>query len=259
MILTKSQGAHSAFFAVLLLSLSGAGPTGCAAGAEKPAGSGEQAPNTLTDQEKANGWKLLFDGRTTDGWRGYRSKAMPDRWQVRDVALVLQHKSGKTGGDIVTVDQFDNFELSLEWKIAPRGNSGIMYRVTEKEEAPYESGPEYQLLDNAGHEDGKSPLTSAASCYALYAPSKDATRPVGEWNQTRIIVNGNHVEHWLNGVQVVTYELGSADWNKRVAASKFKSMPRFGKEPRGHIDLQDHGDDIAFRNIKIRPLKAKEE
>jgi hypothetical protein len=254
MFLSKQQVTRIGLLTVLLLGLVGAGIL-LRAGAAKPAAESDENLNTLTDQEKAAGWKLLFDGKTTDGWRAYRGKSMPDRWQVVDGTLVLQHKSGKSGGDVVTVGEYDNFELSLEWKIAPGGNSGIMYRVSEEQGAPYESGPEYQLLDNAGHADGKSALTSAASCYALYAPSKDVTKPVGEWNKTRIVVNGNHVEHWLNGVKVVSYELGDADWNKRVEESKFKSMPRFGKEPRGHIDLQDHGDDIAFRNIKIRPLK----
>jgi hypothetical protein len=254
MFMSKQQVTRIGLLAVLLLGLGGVEFL-LWARAEKPPAKSDQNLNTLSDQEKTAGWKLLFDGKTTDGWRAYRGKSMPDRWQVADGALVLQHKSGNSGGDVVTVGEYGNFELSLEWKIAPGGNSGIMYRVSEEQGAPYESGPEYQLLDNAGHADGKSALTSAASCYALYAPSKDVTRPVGEWNKTRIVVDGNHVEHWLNGVKVVTYELGGADWNKRVEESKFKSMPRFGKEPRGHIDLQDHGDDIAFRNIKIRPLK----
>jgi hypothetical protein len=129
-----------------------------------------------------------------------------------------------------------------------------MYRVSEEKGAPYETGPEYQVLDNANHSDGKDPKTSAASAYALYAPAKDATKPIGEWNKGRIVVNGNHVEHWLNGQKVVEYEFGSDDWNKRVAASKFKGMDRFGKEPKGHIDLQDHGNEVAYRNIKIKVL-----
>jgi hypothetical protein len=221
--------------------------------------SGNKTPNTLTDEERAAGWKLLFDGKTTDGWRAFRGKTMPDKWKVVDGALTFQPKTPGRGGDIVTNDQYDNFELSLEWKIAPGGNSGIMYRVSESEGAPYLTGPEYQLLDNAKHPDGRRKETSAASCYALYAPSKDMTKPVGQWNQTRLIVNGHHVEHWLNGEKVVEYELGSDDWQKRVQASKFKDQKNFGQEPKGHIDLQDHGDMIAFRNIKIRPLTEKKE
>jgi hypothetical protein len=226
--------------------------------ADRPARAADaQTPNTLTDKEKTAGWKLLFDGQTTNGWRAYRGKNVPDKWQVVDGALALRPRSGKQGGDIITVDEFDNFELSLEWKIAEGGNSGIMYRVIEEPGASYESGPEYQLLDNAKHPDGRSSLTSAASCYALYAPSEDATKPVGQWNHARLVVNGRRVEHWLNGKKVVTYKLGSRDWNKRVKASKFKDMSHFGKEPRGHICLQDHGDQVEFRNIKIRPLGKK--
>jgi hypothetical protein len=211
-------------------------------------------PNTLTAKERDAGWKLLFDGKTTEGWRQFKGKKVPERWEVVDGTLACRPESGKGGGDIITNDQFDNFELRLDWKIASGGNSGIMYHVTEDGSAPWETGPEYQLLDNAKHPDGKSPFTSAASCYALYAPSKDMTKPVGEWNQTRLVIKGNKVEHWLNGEKVVSYELGSEDWDKKVAHSKFKSMPRFGKEAKGHIDLQDHGDEIAFRNIKVLPL-----
>ena len=171
--------------------------------------------------------------------------------------MTLAHKDGKDGGDIVTDDAFDSFELAIEWKVSPGANSGIMYHVDEAEDAPFFTGPEYQILDNTKHEDGKHKETSAASCYALYAPSKDVTKPVGEWNQTRIIVKGNHVEHWLNDVKVVEYELGSDDWNKRVKASKFNEWKKFGTIKKGGIDLQDHGDDVAYRNIKIRPLNSK--
>ena len=219
----------------------------------------DENANTLTDAEKADGWKLLFDGKTTDGWRAYKGKSVPDKWHVEDGALVFKPNDGSHRGDIVTEDQYDSFELALEWKISPGGNSGVMYRVTEEAGAPFMTGPEYQILDNAKHPDGRHPETSAASCYALYAPAKDVTKPVGEWNKTRIVVNGNHVEHWLNGEKVVEYDFGSDDWEKRVKASKFKDMPRFGKEPKGHIDLQDHGNEVAYRNIKIRPLKPKED
>jgi hypothetical protein len=218
----------------------------------------DTAFNSLTDQEKAAGWKLLFDGKSADGWRAYRGKEMPDKWHVEDGTLVLKPRGGKKGGDIVASDEYDNFELTFEWKISPGGNSGVMYRVSEEEGAPYATGVEYQILDNAKHSDGRNPKTSAASAYALYAPTKDVTKPVGEWNQSKIIVNGNHVEHWLNGEKVVEFEFGSEDWNTRVGKSKFKDMKRFGKESKGYIDLQDHGNEVAYRNIKIRPLKAKE-
>jgi hypothetical protein len=207
--------------------------------------------NELTDAEKKAGWRLLFDGKTTQGWRGYKSQACPDGWKVEDGALV---RAGK-GGDLVTVDEFDDFELVLEWRIAAGGNSGIMFRVSEDEGAPYMTGPECQVLDNAKHPDGKNPKTSAGSCYGLYAPSKDVMKP-GEWNKVRLVVQGSHVEHWLNGEKVVEYEIGSDEWNERIRKSKFKAWAKFGKNAKGHIDLQDHGDRVEYRNIKIRPLEV---
>lgn len=208
-------------------------------------------PNTLTAWEKEHGWKLLFDGKTTQGWRGFKQQSMPAGWQVVDGALA---RVGG-GGDVITVDQYDSFELALDWKVAEGGNSGIMFRVSEAADETYHTGPEFQVLDNARHADGKSPLTSAGSCYGLYEPIKDVTRPAGEWNAARLVVNGNVVEHWLNDVRVVRYELLSADWEKRVAASKFKEWPQYGRVPRGHIALQDHGDRVAYRNIRIRVVR----
>ena len=222
-----------------------------------PARSDSKSPstgNTLSDQERKDGWKLLFDGKTSNGWRKYKSDRMPDKWKVTDGALVFDPNADGSGGDIVTVDEYDDFEFVADWKISPNGNSGVMYHVTEDGEYPWQSGPEYQLLDNAGHADGRNPLTTAASCYALYAPSKDVTKPVGDWNSMRLVVNGPHVEHWLNGVKVAEYKIGGKDWKKRVQQSKFNSMPNFAKAVKGHIDLQDHGDRVEFRNLKIRPL-----
>lgn len=210
----------------------------------------QQGANTLTAAEKADGWKLLFDGKTTTGWRAFKSATPPAGWQATDGELVRQDK----GGDLMTADQFDNFELRLEWKVTKNGNSGIMYRVTDQGSQTYETGPEFQILDNAGHKDGQDPITSAGSNYALYPPARDVTRPVGEWNQVRLILNGAHVEHWMNGVKLLEYELWSEDWDKRVKASKFAKMPGYGRAKRGHLVLQDHGDLVAFRNIKIKPL-----
>jgi cytochrome c len=210
------------------------------------------AHNVLSDDEKKNGWRLLFDGTTTHGWRGYKQASMPSGWRAQDGALVRVDG----GGDIVTDEEFQDFELALEWKISPGGNSGIMTRVSEGREHPWETGPEMQILDNAGHGDGKNPMTSAGACYALYAPRWDVTRAVGSWNRARIVVHKDHTEYWLNGVEVVAYELGSAEWSELVRASKFASMPDFAKEPRGRIALQDHGDVVSFRDIKIRPIAA---
>jgi uncharacterized protein YbdZ (MbtH family) len=204
--------------------------------------------NTLTSEERAQGWKLLFDGKTTTGWRGFRQQNVPAGWQVVNGALT---RTGR-GGDLITIDQFGSFELALEWQIAEGGNSGIMFRVSEEGNATYHTGPELQVLDNHRHPDGKSPLTSAGSCYGLYAPSADVTRPVGSWNQVRLLVRGNYVEHWLNGTRVVQYELFSPEWETRVAESKFKQWPKFGRVPRGHLALQEHGARVAYRNIRIR-------
>lgn len=212
-----------------------------------------QAPNTLSAWEKERGWKLLFDGTTTQGWRGFRQQAVPAGWQAVDGALT---RVGE-GGDLITVDQYDSFELALDWKVAEGGNSGIMFRVSEAAEETYHTGPEFQVLDNARHADGKDPLTSAGSCYGLYAPVKDVTRPAGSWNTTRLVVNGNVVEHWLNDVRVVRYELLSPDWAKRVAGSKFNEWPKYGRIPRGHIALQDHGDRVSYRNIRLRTLNGQ--
>jgi len=200
--------------------------------------------------ESGLAWRSLFDGRTTRGWRGYRRQDMPEGWQVRDGALV---RVGP-GGDIVTEDQFGDFVLSLEWKISPGGNSGIFFRVTEDQDATWQSAPEYQILDNALHADGGDPRTSAGANYALHAPPADFTRPPGEWNQAMIEVRGPYVRHWLNGHLIVDYELGSPDWTARVEASKFHQWPAYGRSLRGHIALQDHGDVVSYRNIRILTL-----
>lgn len=213
----------------------------------------QKSANQLTAEERAAGWRLLFDGRTTAGWRGYGQEAVSGGWTVVDGALT---RVGP-GGDIITEDQFASFELALEWRIGPGGNSGIFFHVIEDPAlgAVYESGPEMQILDDQAHRDGLQPETSAGSNYALHARSQDVTRPVGDWNEARILVRGDHVEHWLNGQKIVEYELGSEDWQERVRASKFKDMPRYGTARRGHIALQDHGDPVSFRNIRIREIE----
>lgn len=209
--------------------------------------------NFLTDEEKAAGWHLLFDGKTTKGWHGFRKKEMPDGWQAKNGCLM---RVGG-GGDIVTDEDFDSFELKLEWRISPGGNSGIFFHVLEEPDAVWRTGPEMQVLDNSEHADGRNPLTSAGSNYALNAPARDVTRPIGFFNEARLVVNGHHVEHWLNGEKLLEYELLSPAWEELVKKSKFAQMPRYGRETTGRIALQDHGDLVWYRNIKIRPLPGK--
>ncbi len=207
--------------------------------------------NTLSAEEKTAGFRLLFDGKTTEGWRTWKKDKLVGGWTVVDG--VLTRSAG--GGDILTVEQFENFELKIDWRVAPGGNSGIMYRVAETEGAPYMTGPEYQVLDNAKHPDGKNPKTSSGSFYAVYPPAKDVCKPAGEWNSSKIVANGKKIEHWLNGEKVVECEIGSEDWLKRVADSKWKTAKKYGLETKGHIDLQDHGDKVEYKNIKIREIK----
>jgi hypothetical protein len=214
------------------------------------------APNTLTAEEKAAGWKLLFDGETLDGWRGFNMKDLPAGWSVGDGAVRFDPPAEGAGarGDIITKKQYESFELAVDWAVTPGGNSGIFFHVTEDAKRTYETGPEFQVLDNAGHKDGEKPVTSAGSNYALHAPVQDVTRPVGEWNEARIKVEGAHVEHWLNGTKLLEYDLWTDAWNELVENSKFASMPRYGRNRSGHIALQDHGNEVRFRNLKIRPL-----
>jgi hypothetical protein len=197
-----------------------------------------------------DGSRSLFNGRTLDGWRAFTSPAPPAGWAAVDGTLA---RTG-AGGDILTADEFGDFELRLQWKLAEGGNSGIFFRVVNTGSQVWESGPEMQILDNARHADGKNPLTSAGSNYGLHAPVRDVTRPVGEWNDVRLLVAGAKVEHWLNGVKVVEYELWSPEWESLVKRSKFVTMPAYGRAKRGRIALQDHGDPVWFRNITIRPL-----
>ena len=210
-----------------------------------------QEHNRLTEAERAAGWQLLFDGNSLEGWRGYNSEFMPTGWSVENGMLT---RTGP-GGDIITEQQFSDFELSLEWLVGPGGNSGVLFRAVEGQEEVYHGAPEMQLLDDAGHPDGRSPLTSAGSNYGLHGAPRGIVKSAGEWNSSRIVVVNNQVEHWLNGDKVVEYELGSADWLRRVANSKFSQWPAYGRASRGHIGIQDHGDRVSFRNLKVREIK----
>jgi hypothetical protein len=204
---------------------------------------------TATTAALPAGW---IDLQRADAWRGYRRGDVPAGWQFDTVARELVF-TGR-GGDLITREQFTDFELELEWKVGPRGNSGIFFRANEGTGRIYENAAEMQVLDNTGHADGRNAITSAGSNYALHAPVRDVTRPVGEWNAVRLIVRGAHVEHWLNGVKVVEYELWDDEWKAKVAASKFNDWPTYARARRGHIGLQDHGDVVAFRNLRIREI-----
>ena len=210
-----------------------------------------QEHNRLTAAERAAGWQLLFDGNSLEGWRGYNSEFMPTGWSVENGMLT---RTGP-GGDIITEQQFGDFELYLEWLVGPGGNSGVLVRAVEGQEEVYHGAPEMQILDDAGHPDGRSPLTSAGSNYGLHGAPRGIVKSAGEWNSSRIVVVNNQVEHWLNGDKVVEYELGSADWLRRVANSKFAQWPEYGRASRGHIGIQDHGDRVSFRNLKVREIK----
>ena len=234
-----------------------------------------QSPNTLTPSEHASGWKLLFDGKTLAGWRGVGYDTVPtSHWVVVDGAIekiasgnVPRVADGRplVGGDLMTVDSFADFELSFEWKVTPGANSGVKYNVSEAMSlaqggAGTQGGPthsalgfEYQVLDDDRHEDGKLPTHRSGGLYDLIAPNA-RPRAVGQWNSSRIIFRGNHGEHWLNGAKVVDFDLGTARMDSLLAASKYKAITGFGAKRTGHIVLQDHGDEVYYRSIKVRPL-----
>jgi hypothetical protein len=214
------------------------------------------APNTLSDAEKKAGWILLFDGHSVDGWRAYKK---PDaaglRWKIDDNSLSLpaQTAAGTRAGDIISKDTFEQFELSVDWKVAPGSNSGIKYFVLEDRDSAI--GHEYQVIDDERHPDAKvGPHRQTAAFYDVLPASDRPLKPAGEWNSTRIVVRGQTVEHWLNGKKVLQYELNSPALNAAIEKSKFKGMERFGKRQNGHLLLQDHGDQVWFRNIKVRRL-----
>jgi len=216
----------------------------------------QEEPST---PQAAGEWTVLFNGENLDGWRSYGEPAAGTAWIVEDGAIVLdadESTTDMTGGDLITYDQYENFELELEWKISTGGNSGIFFGVREIEgqRVAYETGVEMQILDNDNHADGNLPETSAGSSYALYPPTDNVVRPVGEYNEVRLIVRNGSVEHWLNGRKIVEYDIGSDDWTDRVAASKFADWQHFARYRKGHISLQDHTDRVWFRNIRLKEL-----
>ena len=216
-----------------------------------------QAQNALTAQEKKDGWKLLFDGKTTKGWRQYSSDKISARWKVSNGELYLDKSVKEGSGDIITDGEYKDYDFSLEWKIDACGNSGVIFNVVEdpKFEATYHTGPEMQVLDNTCHPDAKIIKHRAGDLYDLISCSKETVKPAGEWNVARIVSKDAKMEFWLNGTKTVEFTMHTPEWDQMVANSKFKTMPAFGKALKGHIALQDHGDGVYYRNIKIRELK----
>lgn len=218
-----------------------------------------QAQNKLSKKETKAGWKLLFDGTSTTGWRNFNSNTIGDAWKVKDGVLFLDNtvKVREERGDIVTHEEYENFELELEWKIDSCGNSGLMFNVVEdpKYRTPWVTGPEMQILDNSCHPDAKIEKHRAGDLYDLIKSSKETVKPAGQWNKVRIVSKNAHYEFWLNGTKNVEFTMHTPEWDGLVQNSKFKSMADFGKAKKGHLSLQDHGDKVSFRNIKIKVLK----
>lgn len=216
----------------------------------------DTAVNNLTEAQKAEGWVLLFDGKSLDQWRMYQDKP-GNSWTVQDNAIYCKGSTTDKSdlrGDLITKEQFENFELELDWKISPAGNSGLMYMVNENSKAAYMSGPEYQMIDDEGFPEKLEDWQKTGANYAMNTASRQMAKPVGEWNHTRLVVNKGHVEHWLNGEKVVDYELWSDDWKANKAKGKWKDTPEYGMSKTGHIALQDHGSEAWFRNVRIRKL-----
>ncbi|MBC7920184.1 MAG: DUF1080 domain-containing protein [Ferruginibacter sp.] len=259
-------------FAHLLLVLF-ALTTGAAVGQGKKSDASHNASqkdNVLTEKERKEGWKLLFDGKTTKGWRGAYKTTFPDSgWVAKDGVLSVLPSGGResrNGGDIVTVNEYDNFEFTADFKLTEGANSGIKYFVVEHQPKPEGSafGLEFQVLDDARHPDaklGKNGNRTAGSLYDLIAAKDKQVNPIGQWNNARIVVQGKHVEHWLNGKKVVEYERGNEEYRQAVAGSKYATPQynkngRFGEASKGHLLLQDHGDAVSYKNVKIRTLPA---
>jgi hypothetical protein len=243
--------ARAAIVTQLALAIAACTPMGNNPPAESAASTTAGA-TPLTAEQRTAGWRSLFDGTSTAAWRGYKTQTMPAGWRIIDGVLT---KAGPVE-DIVTKDQFGNFQLALDWKLSPGGNAGVFYRGTEEYDHIYWSAPEYQLLDDAGHPDGKSRLTAAGADYGLYPSPAGIVKPADQWNSTLIVVNGNSVQHWMNGQKLLEYEIGSPDWEAKVKASKFAAYPNYGRAPKGYIAIQgDHDGTLSIRNVRIREIK----
>lgn len=212
--------------------------------------------NVLTSKEKSDGWQLLFDGKNTRGWHGYNLKVFPDCWIIKDGCFTTTTKGGMESQDIITDKIYRNFAFSVDFKLEKGTNSGIIFQVKEdpKYKFPYETGPEFQIIDQSNWKDKLEKWQVMGANYAMYPPKSFPAKPVGQWNHLMLVVNGNHVTQILNGVIVVEYDKYSADWKKLRDSGKWKDYPDYGKYDEGNISLQNHGTQIWFRNIKLKEL-----
>lgn len=212
--------------------------------------------NTLTPSEKKSGWKLLFDGKSLKGWRTYQNKDA-NSWSVKDGVFYCKGSATDKSdmrADMITEKQYENFDLSVDWKISPQGNSGILYLVTEEFKAAYLSGPEYQIIDDINFPQKLEDWQKTGANYAMDPAPTAAPRPVGQWNTTRIVVNKGRVQHWLNGKKLLEYQMWTDEWKKKKTEGKWKDAPGYGVSKKGHIALQDHGSEAWFKNLKIKEL-----
>ncbi|HET9425551.1 MAG TPA: DUF1080 domain-containing protein [Gemmatimonadaceae bacterium] len=230
---------------------------GCARGVSVGSAQSVSEPpppaNTLSARERAEGWKLLFDGKNLlTHWRAYKADTIGPAWRIVDGILTKT----RPGDDIVSREQFGDFELAFDWKVSPRGNAGVFFRANESESKIYWTAPEFQIADDSLTPDSRNPLTAAGAAYGLYPAPRGVAKFAGHWNTSRIVARGSHVEHWMNGVKTIEYEAWSPDWKAKVAASKFSAYPNWGLARSGLIGIQgDHGGTLELRNIKIREIR----
>lgn len=216
----------------------------------------ESKPNTLSKSEKKEGWKLLFDGKTFNGWHGFNMKGIPDCWKIEDGIIKMTTVGGAESQDVITDLTYKSFELKLEFRLTKGANSGVIYHVAEdaKYKFPYETGAEYQVIDHENWPDKLEDWQICGANYAMYPPKVRPYKPVGEWNQVHLIVNGNKVTHIQNGKVVVEFEKYSEDWKKLRDSGKWKDFPDYGKFDEGHISLQNHGTHVDYRSVRIKEL-----
>jgi hypothetical protein len=232
-------------------------PADTAASASTPPAADTSAGATAAAPDAAGDWQPLFDGTDLRQWRGYQRQTVPAAWRVENGALAFIPVAEQDArGDLMSREQFGDFELEYEWRVVPGANSGVMWRVSEDRPRPWHTGPEMQVLDDARHTDGRIPSHRAGALYDLVVPPPDIARPVGEYNQARVVVRGSRVQLHLNGRQTADVDFESEAGRQLVAKSKFDTLPGFARNPRGHIVLQDHGDTVYYRNIRVRALPA---